>query len=166
MPRQTSSSNHCASRLKLHETWTCGAWRQSYLQNEVTVKTSKLKSSPSTNQVARSKHLSAASNQSIQAFQTIENGSYTPKITSRMSPRTDSYLSLCLEQACKSSQMQYRHGCIVVRGGKVIGRGYNDHRSGYDGGQTLRTGALSFSPASDTAKMAHKEKKRSDCNEL
>ncbi len=50
-----------------------------------------------------------------------------------MSPRTDSYLSLCLEQAIKSP-LHYRHGCIIVRGGKVIGQGYNDHRPHFDGG--------------------------------
>ena len=113
------------------------------------------------------KSLSTAPNQSIQALHNIEIRLYiAPRISSRMSPRTDSYLSLCLEQASKSSQMQHRHGCIIVRGGKVIGRGYNDHRSGYDGGQTLRTGALASSPTSDTAKTALKDKKRSDSNEL
>jgi hypothetical protein len=34
--------------------------------------------------------------------------------------KTDSYLTLCLEQAAKSA-LHYRHGCIIVRGGKVIG---------------------------------------------
>ncbi|KAL8686034.1 MAG: hypothetical protein Q9218_007392 [Villophora microphyllina] len=47
--------------------------------------------------------------------------------------RNDSYLSLCLEQAALSS-LHYRHGCIIVRGGKVIGKGYNDYRSGFNGG--------------------------------
>lgn len=58
-----------------------------------------------------------------------------------MSPRTDSYLTLCLEQASKSP-LHYRHGCIIVRGGKVIGQGYNDYRPGFNGG-ALKTGRLS-----------------------
>ncbi|KAL8942232.1 MAG: hypothetical protein Q9211_001476 [Gyalolechia sp. 1 TL-2023] len=47
--------------------------------------------------------------------------------------RNDIYLSLCLEQASLSS-LHYRHGCIIVQGGKVIGKGYNDYRPGFDGG--------------------------------
>ncbi|KAI4693356.1 uncharacterized protein J4E88_001727 [Alternaria novae-zelandiae] len=54
--------------------------------------------------------------------------------------KTDNYLNLCLEQAAKSP-LRYRHGAIIVRGGKVIGQGYNDHRSGFDGG-ALKTGRL------------------------
>jgi hypothetical protein len=50
-----------------------------------------------------------------------------------MSLRADSYLSLCLEQADKSP-LYFRHGCIIVRGGKVIGQGYNAYRPGFDGG--------------------------------
>ena len=50
-----------------------------------------------------------------------------------MSLRADSYLSLCLEQANKSP-LYFRHGCIIVRGGKVIGQGYNTYRPGFDGG--------------------------------
>ena len=46
--------------------------------------------------------------------------------------RNDTYLSLCLEQASLSS-LHYRHGCIIVRGGKFIGKGYNDYRSGFNG---------------------------------
>ncbi|KAI9663364.1 MAG: hypothetical protein M1831_002648 [Alyxoria varia] len=57
-----------------------------------------------------------------------------------MSPRSDNYLSLCLEQANKSP-LHYRHGCVVVRGGKVIGQGFNDYRSGFDGG-ALKTGKV------------------------
>ena len=55
--------------------------------------------------------------------------------------RNDTYLSLCLEQA-SLSPLHYRHGCIIVRGGKVIGKGYNDYRSGYNGGAES-TGQLS-----------------------
>src|SRR5271170_7109781 len=50
-----------------------------------------------------------------------------------MSPRHDTYMSLCLEQA-RQSQLHYRHGCIIVRGGKVIGKGYNHYRPGFNGG--------------------------------
>lgn len=56
--------------------------------------------------------------------------------------KSDLYLNLCLEQAALSP-LNYRHGCVVVKGGKVIGQGYNDHRPGYDGGSVLKTGALS-----------------------
>ena len=55
--------------------------------------------------------------------------------------RNDTYLSLCLEQA-SLSPLHFRHGAIVVRGGKVIGKGYNDYRSGYNGGAES-TGKLS-----------------------
>jgi deoxycytidylate deaminase len=54
--------------------------------------------------------------------------------------KTDNYLNLCLEQAAKSP-LRYRHGAIIFRDGKVIGQGYNDHRSGFDGG-VLKTGRL------------------------
>lgn len=50
-----------------------------------------------------------------------------------MSLRADSYLSLCLQQADKSP-LYFRHGSIIVRGGKVIGQGYNTYRPGFDGG--------------------------------
>jgi len=55
--------------------------------------------------------------------------------------KTDNYLSLCLEQAAKSP-LHFRHGCIVVRGGKVVGQGFNDYRPGYIGG-ALKTGRIS-----------------------
>jgi deoxycytidylate deaminase len=55
--------------------------------------------------------------------------------------KSDQYLNLCLEQATLSP-LRYRHGCIIVKGGKIIGQGYNDHRPGYDGG-ALKTGQLS-----------------------
>ncbi|KAH7368029.1 hypothetical protein B0T11DRAFT_316305 [Plectosphaerella cucumerina] len=47
--------------------------------------------------------------------------------------KTDRYLNLCLEQAANST-LRHRHGCIVVKGGKVIGQGFNDPRPGFDGG--------------------------------
>jgi deoxycytidylate deaminase len=57
-----------------------------------------------------------------------------------MSPRNDTFLSLCLAQA-ELSPLHYRHGSIIVRGGKVIGQGYNAFRPGFDGG-ALKTGIL------------------------
>ncbi|KAI1085220.1 hypothetical protein F5B20DRAFT_575688 [Whalleya microplaca] len=54
--------------------------------------------------------------------------------------KTDYYLNLCLQQA-EMSPLHHRHGCIVVKGGKVIGKGFNDYRPGYDGG-ALKTGLL------------------------
>lgn len=57
-----------------------------------------------------------------------------------MFTRSDNYLSLCLEQASKSP-LHYRHGCIIVRGGKIIGSGFNDNRSGFSG-NALKTGKL------------------------
>ena len=57
--------------------------------------------------------------------------------------RSDQYLGLCLEQATYSPLFN-RHGAIVVKGGKVIGRGYNDYRPGFDGG-ALKTGQLPVS---------------------
>ncbi|KAF2814211.1 uncharacterized protein BDZ99DRAFT_567877 [Mytilinidion resinicola] len=71
--------------------------------------------------------------------------------------KTDNYLTLCLEQASKSS-LRYRHGCIVVRGGKVIGQGYNDYRSGFNGG-ALKTGRLA-SGAADGAAIAELKRKQ------
>lgn len=55
--------------------------------------------------------------------------------------KSDSYLNLCIEQAALSP-LNYRHGCVVVKGGKVIGQGYNDYRPGYDGGSVFKTGTL------------------------
>lgn len=55
--------------------------------------------------------------------------------------KSDSYLSLCLEQAALSP-LHYRHGCVVVKGGKVIGQGFNDYRPGYNGGSVLKSGVL------------------------
>jgi deoxycytidylate deaminase len=54
--------------------------------------------------------------------------------------KTDNYLNLCVEQAAKSP-LHYRHGAIVVRGGKVIGQGYNCYRPGFDGG-SLKSGRI------------------------
>ncbi|PMD48764.1 hypothetical protein L207DRAFT_627454 [Hyaloscypha variabilis F] len=57
-----------------------------------------------------------------------------------MSPRSDIFLSLCLAQA-ELSPLHYRHGSIIVRGGKVIGQGFNCYRPGFDGG-ALKSGVL------------------------
>ncbi|KAF8865553.1 hypothetical protein BDZ45DRAFT_736123 [Acephala macrosclerotiorum] len=57
-----------------------------------------------------------------------------------MAPRNDVYLSLCLAQA-ELSSLHYRHGSIIVRGGKVIGQGFNCYKPGFDGG-ALKTGIL------------------------
>ena len=72
-----------------------------------------------------------------------------------MSPRTDSYLSLCLEQASKSS-LHYRHGCIIVRGGEIIGQGYNDYRPGFSGCVTVKSGRLACGASNSPALMALK----------
>jgi deoxycytidylate deaminase len=75
--------------------------------------------------------------------------------------KTEKYLNLCLEQAAKSP-LRYRHGAIIVRGGKVIGQGYNDVRNGFDGG-ALKTGRLSVrsldGPAIAQLKKKHKLKR-------
>ncbi|KAL8691637.1 MAG: hypothetical protein Q9224_004129, partial [Gallowayella concinna] len=73
--------------------------------------------------------------------------------------RNDIYLSLCLEQA-SLSPLHYRHGCIVVRGGKVIGKGYNDYRSGFNGGAQM-TGSAGSS--SNPAKYGLKSKNPKGC---
>lgn len=74
--------------------------------------------------------------------------------------KTDNYLNLCLVEAAKSP-LRYRHGAIIVRGGKVIGRGHNDHRAGFDGG-ALKTGRLPLrsveGPATADLKKKHKLK--------
>lgn len=66
--------------------------------------------------------------------------------------KSDSYLNLCVEQA-HNSPLHYRHGAIVVKGGKVIGQGFNDYRVGYDGGSILKSGILPKSalPMDDAA---------------
>lgn len=57
-----------------------------------------------------------------------------------MSPRNDTFLSLCLAQA-ELSPLHYRHGSIIVRGGKVLGQGFNCYHPGFDGG-ALKSGVL------------------------
>lgn len=70
--------------------------------------------------------------------------------------KTDNYLTLCLEQAEKSP-LHYRHGCIIVRGGKVIGQGHNDYRPGFDGG-ALKHGRVAGSALTGPALMDMKAK--------
>ena len=72
--------------------------------------------------------------------------------------KSDNYMTLCLEQASKSP-LHYRHGCIVVRGGKIIGQGFNDHRAGYDGG-ALKTGHVAHSRHDGPAIAELKQKLR------
>ncbi|SMY21403.1 unnamed protein product [Zymoseptoria tritici ST99CH_1A5] len=54
--------------------------------------------------------------------------------------KSNTYLNSCVEQAAKSP-LHYRHGAIVVRGGKIIGQGYNCYRPGFDGG-SLKSGRI------------------------
>lgn len=57
-----------------------------------------------------------------------------------MSSGTDYYLTLCLDEAAKFP-LHYRHSCVLVRGGKVIGQGYNDYHRGFDG-DSVKIGRL------------------------
>ncbi|GAB7323732.1 hypothetical protein MBLNU13_g07198t1 [Cladosporium sp. NU13] len=77
-----------------------------------------------------------------------------PKTNGNM--KTDNYLTLCLEQAAKSP-LHYRHGCIIVRGGKVIGQGHNDYRPGFDGG-ALKHGRVAGSALNGAALAEMKAK--------
>lgn len=70
--------------------------------------------------------------------------------------KTDNYLSLCLEQAAKSP-LHYRHGAVIVHGGKVIGRGHNDYRPGFNGG-ALKNGRIAHG-GYDGAAVAELKKK-------
>ncbi|KAI6887877.1 hypothetical protein KC360_g412 [Hortaea werneckii] len=70
--------------------------------------------------------------------------------------KTDNYLTQCLEQAAKSP-LHYRHGCIIVRGGKIIGQGFNDYRPGFDGG-ALKHGRIAKSALDGPAIAGLKEK--------
>jgi deoxycytidylate deaminase len=55
--------------------------------------------------------------------------------------KSDYYLNKCLEQA-ELSPLSQHHGCVVVKGGKIIGKGFNDYRRGFEG-STLKSGRLS-----------------------
>lgn len=77
--------------------------------------------------------------------------------------KTESYLNLCIEQAAKSP-LHYRHGAIVVRGGKVIGHGYNDYRPGFNGG-ALKSGRIAHGTFDGDAVQELKSKlKKKDKN--
>jgi len=71
--------------------------------------------------------------------------------------KTNKYLSLCHEQAA-NSPLHHRHGCVIVRGGKVVGAGYNDRRNGFDGG-ALKTGRIA-SGSLDGAAIADLKRRR------
>ncbi|KAF2761168.1 putative isomerase YbhE [Pseudovirgaria hyperparasitica] len=71
--------------------------------------------------------------------------------------KTDNYTNLCLEQAA-SSPLHFRHGCIIVSGGKVLGRGFNDYRPGFNSGvlKSGRTGLSTSMPAATQHKTKSK----------
>jgi deoxycytidylate deaminase len=94
------------------------------------------------------------SNQKPYAQLPLPTTPITPPLTTKM--KTDNYLTLCLEQAAKSP-LYYRHGCIIVRGGKVIGQGHNDYRPGFDGG-ALKHGRVAGSALSSDALAEMKAK--------
>ncbi|EME76928.1 uncharacterized protein MYCFIDRAFT_65761 [Pseudocercospora fijiensis CIRAD86] len=71
--------------------------------------------------------------------------------------KTDNYLSACLAEAAKSP-LHYRHGAIVVRGGKIIGQGHNDYRPGFNGG-ALKHGRIAKAGAFDGDAVAELKKK-------
>jgi hypothetical protein len=48
-----------------------------------------------------------------------------------------------------------------VRGGKVIGRGFNDYRPGFNGGGILKTGKLAADASSSPAILALKQRRKS-----
>ncbi|KAH8890253.1 hypothetical protein GQ53DRAFT_842431 [Thozetella sp. PMI_491] len=78
--------------------------------------------------------------------------------------KQDRYLNLCLEQATLSP-LRYRHGCIVVKGGKVIGRGFNDFRPGYEA-NTVKSGRWRSGPGDSISRACRtsKPKPTRDCN--
>ena len=49
------------------------------------------------------------------------------------------YLSECVQIASKSP-MYFTLGAIMVKGGKIISRGYNHYRPHYDGGEIATHG--------------------------
>ena len=59
------------------------------------------------------------------------------------------------------SPLHYRHGCVIVRGGKVIGQGYNDHRPHFDGGaKRLASSSAYNSSAIAAVKQKNKHSNR------
>lgn len=61
-----------------------------------------------------------------------------------MSSKTN-YLDLCLGLA-EHSPLHQRHGCVVVKGGKIIGSGFNNHTLA---GGALKTGKMRSSSSYD-----------------
>jgi deoxycytidylate deaminase len=94
-------------------------------------------------------------------FSTFSDQQIILHVTHDLKMKTDNYLNLCLDQAAKSP-LRYRHGAIIVRGGRVIGQGYNDYRIGFDGG-ALKTGLLPLrsldGPAMKELKDKHKNRR-------
>lgn len=84
------------------------------------------------------------------------------EIHNDMSSRNDTLLSLCLAQA-ELSPLHYRHGSVIVRGGKVIGQGFNCYRPGFDGG-ALKTGMLPSSSLDGPAMVELKVRLKSKSN--
>lgn len=64
------------------------------------------------------------------------------------SAKSDHYLNLCLEQAALSP-LNYRHGAVVVQGGKVLGAGFNDYRPGFHGGSSSNGAVTALSMHSE-----------------
>ncbi|KAK2626954.1 hypothetical protein QTJ16_004129 [Diplocarpon rosae] len=73
-------------------------------------------------------------------FDTIHVEALPPVEKSFNRAKNDANDLKCLAQA-DLSPLHYRHGAIIVRGGKVIGQGFNCYRPGFDGG-ALKSGAL------------------------
>lgn len=71
--------------------------------------------------------------------------------------KTNNYLSLCREQA-SLSPLHHRHGCVIVRGGKVISQEFNDLRAGFDGG-ALKHGRIASGALDGPAIMDLKRKR-------
>lgn len=72
--------------------------------------------------------------------------------------KTNNYLSLCREQA-SLSPLHHRHGCVIVRGGKVISQEFNDLRAGFDGG-ALKHGRIASGALDGPAIMDLKRKRK------
>jgi hypothetical protein len=87
-----------------------------------------------------SKHIQVSQTSSFKSQANALTSLSDTKPPAKMSRRNDTFLTLCLSQA-ECSPLHYRHGSIIVRGGKVIGQGFNTYRPGFDGG-ALKTGIL------------------------
>jgi len=58
----------------------------------------------------------------------------------------------------------YRHGCVIVRGGKVNGQGFNDPRPGYNGEEKLKSDRMTSAdgPAVVVLKRENRKKELED----